>query len=758
MLQGADSTLPNTHAEPEAPLGRIVSVSGSQAVVLLHPADPSHPETATPAEMGTLIKVETPESIVLGLVSALTVPVPSHEVTDQEMKIIELEFVGELPRSERSTLLPFRRGISTYPALGDQVHHAGNDILAKAYACDGEDSVRLGTIVQEPSIPAMAKTNDLLGKHLAILGSTGTGKSCSVALLLRNILRKTPNAHIVLLDPHREYQPAFEGLAEVITSDNLTLPFWLLTFEEISEILIGNQGGREDDIETLRELIPVAKARYGANQRRVELRTMLSKADQEGASPSVDTPVPYRISDLIALLDEHIGKLDLRGELAPLKRLKSRLETISRDPRYSFMFGSLTVQDTMADVLGRIFRVPVNGKPITIFELAGLPSEIINVVVSVLSRMTFDFAMWSTGRIPITLVCEEAHRYAPANSTLGFEPTKRALAKIAKEGRKYGVSLCIVSQRPAELDSTILSQCASIVCMRLTNEHDQEIARARVSDGSASLLDVLPSLATGEAVVFGEGITLPTRIRFDMLPEDALPRSRSARFSEDWQRDIGDVDLLHHIVERWRAQSLGVHVAGATAPGEQETSASAAQPQPDRRQVAHPAAQPVQPQPAPRKTAPRPVPQHVARPQQPAPAPAVGRQQGEPGPAAAALPAGHQAQPKQPPAQSAPLRPTPASAPAQVTRQPVPTPQAPAAPAPDAPAAAPASTQPTQPATGSVQQPAQTSAAAAADHGNTASTHGTPRPQPAATEPNTAGSRTKGNGRQNPSLGFRPTV
>lgn len=582
MLPVTDPAHSESKADQDLPLGRVVSVSGSQAVVLMHAGESDCAVAA--AEMGTLIKVETADSIVLGLISALTVPVPTHDLSEQEMKIIEIEFVGELPRGDNGSLQPFRRGISTYPALGNQVYHASNEILAMAYACDAEEGVKLGTIVQETSIPAIAKTDDLLGKHLAVLGSTGTGKSCSVALMLRNILEKTPNAHVVLLDPHREYHPAFKGQAEVITAENLTLPFWLLTFEEIVEILIGHHAGHEADIETLRELIPLAKARYGANQRR-DLRTILSKPEQETVAPSVDTPVPYRISDLIALIDELIGKLELRGELVPLKRLKSRLETISRDPRYAFMFGSLTVQDTMADILGRIFRVPVQSKPITIVELAGLPSEIINVVVSVLSRMTFDFATWSGGRIPITLVCEEAHRYAPANETLAFEPTKRALARIAKEGRKYGVSLCVVSQRPAELDTTILSQCATFVCMRLTNERDQEIARARVTDGSASLLDVLPSLATGEAVVFGEGVALPTRIRFDRLPPDAMPRNGTARFSKDWQRDVGDTDLLHGIVERWRSQSLGPSVQGDrfAEPREQETEevASAVSDAPD---------------------------------------------------------------------------------------------------------------------------------------------------------------------------------
>lgn len=543
--------------DAELPLGRVVSVSGSQAVVLLHNADPASPAAVAPAEMGTLVKVETPGSIVLGLISAMSLPAPSTDPADPEMYIIELEFVGEIPRDEGGHPQAFRRGISKYPSLGDQVYHASNEILSLAYACNGADGIKLGTILQEPSIPAMAKTDDLLGKHLAILGATGTGKSCAVALLLRRILAKTPNAHLVLLDPHREYHPAFAGIAEVVTADNLNLPFWLLTFEEIVEILIGKQAGHEADIETLRELIPMAKARYGANQRRVELRSAIAKGEHEQVLPSVDTPVPYRISDLVALLEEYIGKFDLRGDRAPFKRLKARLESISHDPRYAFMFGSLTVQDTMANVLGRIFRVPVNGRPITIFEMAGLPSEIINVVVSVLSRMTFDFAMWSDGKVPITLVCEEAHRYAPLDDTLGFEPTKRALSRIAKEGRKYGVSLCIVSQRPAELDSTILSQCASMMCMRLTNERDQGIARARVSDGSASLLEVLPSLATGEAVVFGEGVAMPTRIRFDKLPPGEMPRSSTAKFSQDWQADVGDASFLLNIVDRWRAQGLG---------------------------------------------------------------------------------------------------------------------------------------------------------------------------------------------------------
>jgi DNA helicase HerA-like ATPase len=275
---------------------------------------------------------------------------------------------------------------------------------------------------------------------------------------------------------------------------------------------------------------------------------------------TIDTPVPYRVSDLTSLIDERMGKLENKRDLGPYRNLKTRFEILSLDPRYAFMFGSLTVYDGMAQILGRIFRVPVNDKPITILELTGLPTEIINVVVSVLCRMTFDFALWSEGKVPVTLVCEEAHRYVPANPSMGFEPCKRAIARIAKEGRKYGASLCIVTQRPAEIDATILSQCNTVFALRMSNDRDQAIVQSSISDTGSGLMEFLPALGQREAIAFGEGVTLPVRIRFDELPKSALPRSSTARFSEQWQQSVGDEGFLDQIVERWRHSSSGASV------------------------------------------------------------------------------------------------------------------------------------------------------------------------------------------------------
>ncbi len=549
----ATSTMPLLHSAER--MGRIVAVTGAKAVILLDSHEDVFDDGKRGAEIGTLLKVETSGSITLALISALSSPMPSHNPNDKEMRIVEVEFIGELPRKGDGTLGNFRRGVSSYPSLGDTVFRADRGELAMAYACDAESAVRVGYIQQDPSIPAMIKVDEMLGKHFAILGTTGTGKSCTVALILRRILEKNPQAHILLLDVHREYAQSFKGMSEIITPDNMALPFWLLNFDEAVEILIGGQAHREVDIEILREIIPIAKARYMANQRRDKSTTPRGRDVLIDNNIGVDTPIPYRTSDLVGVLEEYIGKLELRGELSPYKRLKARLEAISRDPRYAFMFGSLTVQDNMAQVLARLFRIPVNGKPIAILELGGLPSEIINVAVSVLARLAFDFGLWSGGRVPITFVCEEAHRYVPSDKTTGFEPTKRAISRIAKEGRKYGVSLCIVTQRPAELDPTILSQCNTVFSMRLTNERDQEILRAGISDAAASLLEFMPTMGAGEAVTFGEGVALPTRIKFDLLPANELPRSNTASFSKNWAKDLPDDSFLLDVVSRWRAQT-----------------------------------------------------------------------------------------------------------------------------------------------------------------------------------------------------------
>ncbi len=562
--QGSTTGLADTKAMP---VGHIVSVSGSMATVLLENTEPANAASKRfMPNIGSLMTVDTGSSLALCLVSAMSVPMSSFEMNARELRLIEVEFSGELLREEDGYLRTFRRGVSILPRLGDAISVASPEILQKAYQYGKFDAVPIGAIHQNPSIPAVIKIEEMLSKHFAIVGSTGTGKSCTVALILQRVLSKHPNAHVVLLDPHNEYGECYTGNSEVITMDDLGLPFWVMTFEEIVEIFIGDTRKNYKEVEILRDLIPIAKQRANSAPE-VSQTLILHKKVSSNAQFAVDTPVPYRIAEIITLIDEQMGLLDNKNELAPFKRLKARIESVSMDPRFHFMFGKATIQDNLPDVIRRLFRIPVAGKPITVLQLMGLPSEVLNVLVSVLARLTFDVARWSEGKIPITLVCEEAHRYVPKNTEAGFEPTKRSIARIAKEGRKYGASLCIVSQRPGDIDPTILSQCSTIFAMRLTNESDQKIIASALSDASTSLLSCMSMLGARETIVFGEGVPLSSRILLDEIAESTLPARNRARFANAWSKDIDDPQLLNRMIKRWRRTSAALGDIGQSSAG-----------------------------------------------------------------------------------------------------------------------------------------------------------------------------------------------
>jgi uncharacterized protein len=324
--------------------------------------------------------------------------------------------------------------------------------------------------------------------------------------------------------------------------------------------LFGGRPGMEEEVDILFELIPMAKAMYG-NYRATTERS-IKRVDVRAAGYTADTPVPYRLADLVALIDERMGKLENRSARLIYHRLISRIETVSGDPRYAFMFANANVGgDTMGEVLGTVFRLPADGVPMTIMQLAGFPAEAVDAVVSVLCRMAFDFGLWSDGASPLLFVCEEAHRYAAADRTIGFGPTRRAISRIAKEGRKYGVFLGLISQRPAELDPTIISQCSTLFVMRMANDRDQAILRSAVSDAAANLLAFVPTLGTREALAFGEGAVLPIRLKFKELPAGVLRRE-----SGDGHSGQGVTqDFIGSVIERWRGATMSHRLDDASA-------------------------------------------------------------------------------------------------------------------------------------------------------------------------------------------------
>ncbi|MEM9206734.1 MAG: ATP-binding protein [Pseudomonadota bacterium] len=549
-------------------IGEIISVTGSRAQVLIRSQAHTFQGNAAEAPfIGSLLTIDTGSTVVICLITSMANGNASGNGLQD--RIIDVELSGELKREVDGYLTTFKRGVSIYPRLGDKVFTADHFILQKVYEFNNKQCLHVGSLHVDPSIPALVRLDEMLGKHMAIVGSTGTGKSSGVALVLREILTGYPNAHIVLLDPHNEYGSCFGDWTERVRTCDLILPYWLLTFEEAAEILIGDQERYAEEIEILRELIPQAKRIYAnPNVKNSSLKETSLGLERY----SVDMPIPYRISDILQLLDGEMGRLEKSRDISKFKRLKARINTITQDPRYAFMFGSSAMQDNLSGIIQRLFRIPVAGKPITVIEMMGLPSEVVNVVVSVLARLTFDVAMWSEGKVPVIFVCEEAHKYVPRSSDQGFEPTKRAISRIAKEGRKYGSSLCVVSQRPGDIDPTIMSQCSTIFSMRLSNESDQKIIGSALSDASLSLLDFLPSLGTRECVVFGEGVSLPTRILFKELPKSALPNGQTARFATAWAEDIGDLNVLDRIVSKWRFADRAGSSAGFSNGAYQDNS------------------------------------------------------------------------------------------------------------------------------------------------------------------------------------------
>ena len=513
--------------------GRVVSVAGSTITVAVE-ADPAASELL---RVGSIVKVINGKCEIAAAVSEVRSGAPAFAG-----QLLVADLLGELLPDDRG-VVQFSRGVSIHPVPGESVLIATETDLGAIYGEPSESSIRVGTLYQDPRRPAFVLTDELLGKHFAILGTTGSGKSCALTLILSAMLQKHSNAHVVLLDPHNEYAGAFGDLADVISVDNLQLPLWLLNFEEASRVLV--RGGSETEQGSqaliLKDAITFARRNY-------------ERHDPRGQAITVDTPVPFRLHELLRFINDQMGRLAKPDTSMPYLRLRARIESLRTDRRFDFLFSS--EEDNLAEIVGRLLRVPVGGKPLTIVDLSGVPSEIADVIVSTLCRVLFDFSVWCEHEHmpPLLLACEEAQRYVPADERLGFAQTIRVITQIAKEGRKYGISLGLITQRPSELSLAALSQCGTVFSMRMGSEGDQQFIARALPDVAREMLSALPSLPTQQAIVSGEGVRVPTRIRFDDLAPARRPHSQGAEFSTAWLTDSADREFVEHGIRRWRSQ------------------------------------------------------------------------------------------------------------------------------------------------------------------------------------------------------------
>ena len=521
-------------------IGQVVEIAGSGSQIRMDAAAlgalQSHADAsvAMSGQVGSQIKMIVGNAWLIANVRTL-------RADDGGDLVAHVDFLGEGVKDSGGKLSNFRRGVTRYPIPGCDVLPVTTDDLRAIFAASDEPHIEIGTVYPTDDIRGALYVDPMLSKHFAVLGSTGTGKSTSVALILHRISQLSPEGHIVMIDPHGEYSAAFKGCGEIFNVDNLQLPYWLMNFEEHCEVFLTTQGAdRQRDADIL------AKCLLAARTKGKDLTTL--------GKVTVDSPIPYLLTDLNTILVNEMGKLDRAGDTQPFQRLKTKLDELRADPRYTFMFSGMLVSDSMGGFLAKLFRLPSHGRPISIVDVSGVPSEITSVVVSVLARMVFDYAIWSRteAQRPLLLVCEEAHRYVPKDELADGQAVRKILERIAKEGRKYGVSLGLITQRPSDLAEGVLSQCGTIISMRLNNDRDQACVRAAMPEGARGFLDAIPALRNRECIVCGEGVAIPIRVRFDDLEPEKRPASSDPSFARLWRESGDEEGIINRTVKRWR--------------------------------------------------------------------------------------------------------------------------------------------------------------------------------------------------------------
>jgi hypothetical protein len=529
----------------QAPIGRLFEIGGGGGKVELDSqrlrelSQNEDPSIALSGQVGGHVKLELGNRWLLANVRSLRM-----EGAEGGTVVADIDFLGEgeeHPTTGR--LIDFKRGITGYPIPGGRVFPVSGEDMQQMFAAGERAHIEIGTVYPTKDVRGALYIDALLGKHFALLGSTGTGKSTSAALIMHRICEMAPEGHIVMVDPHGEYSAAFKGYGELFNVDNLAMPYWLMNFEEHCEVFITTEGSeRQRDCDILSKCLLQARAKN-------RVAEGLNKL-------TVDSPIPYTLSDLTSAITAEMGMLNKAGDTAPFMRLKGKIDELKSDPRYQFMFSGMLIADSMAAFVSKIFRLPARGKPISIIDVSGVPTDIVSVVVAMLSRLVFDYAIWSRNEVPrpVLLVCEEAHRYIPSDKTGTGQSVRKILERIAKEGRKYGVSLGLITQRPSDLAEGVLSQCGTIIAMRLNNERDQAFVKSAMPEGARGFLDVIPALRNRECIVCGEGVSIPIRVAFDDLERDRRPASSDPLFSELWRQSGDEEAMVARVVKRWRSQ------------------------------------------------------------------------------------------------------------------------------------------------------------------------------------------------------------
>lgn len=566
-------------------LGRVSSVDTSRVAV-----DVSNSVLLTRIGIGNLIAIKgsterefliaITERVTRSLSDALPDELPADgddlPLTAVPTDTVRGALIGTFRTVDGEKKNTFKRGADSFPQIDRECYVVEGANLQRFMGILGADyppneRLKLGVFVADRTAEAIASGDKFFQRHAAILGSTGSGKSYAVALILERAAQlKYPN--ILVFDMHGEYAPladeskggfatrlriAGPGDLAAPADDALFLPYWLLNRDEMLSMILD----RSD------QNAPNQASRFTSHVRELKEATLKAEGKNEVAKTfTVDSPIPYAIKDLLDILisdntTKGVGKTGpVKGEWEDkLTRFISRMEAKLEDRRYGFMFTPPAAANTYDWLAAQIAKLlgSNGGKGIKIIDFSEVPSDVLPVVTGTLARLLYDVQFWMAAekRTPVTLLCDEAHLYLPVRDDADAVQRQAlgAFERIAKEGRKYGFSLLVVSQRPSDVSRTILSQCNNFLSLRLTNDADQGVIKRLMPDSLAGLTSVLPLLDTGEALMLGDAVLLPSRIKLD-LPTVA-PDSATRDFWKDWGAQAPDVAALAKAVEALRSQT-----------------------------------------------------------------------------------------------------------------------------------------------------------------------------------------------------------
>jgi DNA helicase HerA-like ATPase len=551
-------------------IGKIIEVDGSHIVAELDPKITELSrvfggETYSIGQFGSVLKVHFGRRIIYGYVGRLRMKAEYERErgdissTSSSERVIEADLFGEAEWVKDTKTQPpkwelrFERGVATFPLPQQTIFLTPKSELRFIYGHGKGATIKIGIHVGSGETPCFADMNELLGKHTAILGSTGAGKSATVAVILHGLISRGPQEgyekwkpRIIILDPHNEYGSAFPNHKRLSTDEGmLFLPYWVLNLQETLSLIIG-------------------KTEFVATSQANIVKIALLKARQDAttiihidpAKLTVDSPIPYDLEKFKTYVNEQRPPGRDKKEQEPFNSVINKLEILQQDARMNFL---MTSWDNKSDPFSQIISQFIDSeKSPSIIDLSGVPNEVAGIASAVIARTIFNLKLWQSSHEresdPILLVCEEAHRYVPNRGEAQYEAAQDAIRRIAKEGRKYGIGLLLISQRPSEVEATVLSQCNSWIVHRITNDSDREHVRSILPDSLAGLTKVLAGLRRREAIFVGQAAMLPSRILIRELEGKDLPRSQDIDFDKGWQIEPMNQDKLQEIAYRWRLQ------------------------------------------------------------------------------------------------------------------------------------------------------------------------------------------------------------